>query len=253
MRRAFPILATLVAGISLVSAVAEAQTLDELIARNLQAKGGLETLKTTNTVKMTGRFKTQGVDMLVTTWAKRPNLVRREAEFTPPPQASTPVGQAPLPQKNISASDGKTVWVMMGSAPPQEVPGAQAEGVKNDAEFDSIFVNYREKGHKIELVGKETQNGKPVYHLKVTRRDGPVQQYFLDAETGLESRIVTDVNQNGMKLTVETELTDYRQIEGRMVPFRTKQSANGTTAAEMNLETIQFNVPIDDGMFRMPK
>jgi hypothetical protein len=56
-----------------------------------------------------------------------------------------------------------------------------------------------------------------------------------------------------MKLTVETELADYRQIEGRMVPFRTKQSANGTAAAEMNLETIQFNVPIDDGMFRMPK
>jgi outer membrane lipoprotein-sorting protein len=237
----------------MMSGVAEAQTLDEVITRNLQAKGGLETLKATNTVKMTGRFKTQGIEMLMTTWAKRPNLVRREAEFTPPPRPGDPAGQTPPAQKNISASDGKTVWVIMGNAPPQAVPGAQAEGVKNDAEFDSIFVNYREKGHRIELVGRETQDGKPVFHLKVTRKDGPVQHYFLDTGTGLESKIVTDVDQNGMKLSVETELSDYRQVEGRMVPFRTKQSANGTTAAEMSVETIQFNLPMDDSMFRMPK
>ena len=224
-----------------------------LRARNLEAKGGLETLKATNTVRMTGRFKTQAGDMPMTTFAKRPNLVRREAELTPPAPQGAPSGQTPPKQKMISASDGRTVWVKVGASSPQEVPAGQAEDMRNDAaEFDSIFVDYKQKGHKIELVGKETKDGKAQYHLKVTRRNGPVQHYYLDAETGLESKIITDVDQNGMKLTVETELGDYRKVEGRMVPFRTKQSTNGQIAAEMNIETIEFNLPLDDSLFRFP-
>jgi len=251
MRRTFNVLAFVAAGLA-AAGTTSAQTLDEIIARNLQAKGGLDVLKATNTVKMVGRFKTQGVEMPMTTFAKRPNLVRREAEVTPPPMpgaTAAPSGK----QKMVTASDGNNVWVMMGTSPAQEVPAAQAEGMKHDAaEFDSIFVDYKERGHRLELVGKEIKDGKPQYHLKVTRRDGPVQHYYLDGDTGLESKIITDVNQNGMKLTVETELSDYRRIDGRMVPFRTKQSSNGQLVGEMSLESIEFNLPLDDTLFRFP-
>lgn len=255
MRRAFPLVATLVAGISLLAGAAQAQTLDEVIAKNLQAKGGLDTLKATNTVKMTGRFKMQGVETPMTTWAKRPNLFRREGEVTPPMGGRA--GEKPLPQKVVSASDGRTAWGMMGSMPPQQLSGEQAEAMKQGAEFDSIFVDYKEKGYSIDLVGKETQQGKPVYHLKVSRKDAPAQDYYLDAETGLETRIVVnDVDPNGMKVRLETELLDYRPVQGRMVPFRTRQSIqqmDGTRTAEMSLETIEFNLPLEDAMFRMPK
>jgi outer membrane lipoprotein-sorting protein len=247
MYRAFRLAATVLVAIVVAGGVAGAQTLDEVIARNLEAKGGLKLLKSTNTVKMIGRFKTQDIEMPMTTVAKRPNMVRREVD--------QPAGPAPgqAPQKLVTASDGTTVWIMRGASPAQQVPYAQAESMKQDtAEFDSIFVDYKEKGHRIELVGKETKAGKPEYHVKVVRKDGAVQHYYLDADTGLESRILTEVDRNGTKMAVETELGDYRNIDGRLVPFFSKQMANGRTVAEMRLETVEFNLPLDDALFRFP-
>jgi outer membrane lipoprotein-sorting protein len=247
MCRAFRLAVAVLAATLLAPSGARAQTLDEVIARNLEAKGGLKVLRATNTVKMTGRFKTQGIEMPMTTFAKRPNLVRREADE---PRGAAP-GQAP--QKLVTASDGKIVWIMRGASPAQEVPAAQAEGMKQDtAEFDSIFVDYQERGHKIELVGKETRSGKPEYHVKVTRKDGTVQHYYLDNETGLETKIVTEVSRNGMKMTVETELGDYRKVEGRLVPFFSRQTANGQPVAEMRLESVEFNLSLDDALFQFP-
>ena len=42
-----------------------------------------------------------------------------------------------------------------------------------------MLFDYEEKGHKVELVGRETDEGHDVYHLRVTRRGGDVQQYFV--------------------------------------------------------------------------
>jgi outer membrane lipoprotein-sorting protein len=256
MCRVFRLVATVVASMFIAASAAGAQTLDELIAKNLDAKGGLDTLRTTNTVKMTGRFKTEGVEMGMTTWGKRPNLWRREAEGPAMPMRGQRPGEPPQRQKTITASDGNTVWAMMGSMPPQAISGPQAEAMKNNAEFESLFVDYKQKGYAIDLVGRETLEGKPVFHLKVTRKDAPPQDFYLDADTGLEAKIViNDVDPNGGAVQVETALSDYRKVQGRMVPFRTRQSMRlpeGTRTAEMNLETIEFNLPLEDALFRIP-
>jgi outer membrane lipoprotein-sorting protein len=256
MCRAVRLIAVLTAFTFIAASAADAQTLEELIAKNLEAKGGLETLKATSTVKMTGRFKTEGVEMPMTTWAKRPNQWRREADVPPPPTMAPRPGEKPQRQKMVTASDGTTAWTMMGSMAPQTLSGPQAEAMKKNAEFESLFVDYKEKGYTIALVGKETLQGKPVYHLKVTRKDAPGQDFYLDGETGLETRIVIDdVDPGGGAVHVETELSDYRKVQGRMVPFRTRQSMrqpDGTRTAEMSLETIEFNLPLEDSMFRLP-
>ena len=77
-----------------------------------------------------------------------------------------------------------------------------------------------------------------------------VDQMKTDSTGLIEDQLV--VNQNGMQLSVETELADYRRIDGRMVPFRTKQSSNGQLVGEMTLESIEFNLPLDDTLFHFP-
>jgi len=254
MRRALSMVAS-VAIAFLVAAPASAQTVDELVARNLQAKGGLDLLRQTNSVKMTGIFKAfQPSEMLMpmTTWAKRPNLVRQEAEVTPPAvQGQAP--QAPSkPMKVVRAADGVNVWMQQGAGAPQALPAAQASQMMQDSEFDSVFVDYRTKGVTIELVGVEKLAGKDVYHLKVQRKNGPVQHYYLDAQTSLEAKVTSEVAQGGSSATVDTELSDYRTVEGRVVPFKTRQLVNGQPAAEMTIDRVEFNVPMPDSLFKMP-
>jgi len=182
----------------------------------------------------TGRDHTGTMTMV----AKRPNLMRRDAEVDG--------------QRVVNAFDGSALWMAIGTAAPQQVPTQNAYSGQ-DAEFDSVFVDYKEKGHKIELVGKETLDGVPVYHLRVTKKAGPPQDYYLDAETGLEKKIsVTGRGPDGSQIVNVTEFSDYRSVDGSMVPFVSKQRQNGTLIATITVEKAEFNVPIDDGFFKMP-
>lgn len=202
------------------------------------ARGGIAKLRGVQTVKTSGKLSGRGLEMPMTIWVKRPNKVRRETTF---PDRTVTVG-----------FDGTTVWGLdstVGKA--QQMGGPQAEATREDADIDPLLLDYKQKGLKIELAGQEEIDGQPVNHLRVTRKNGKVSQYFLSAETGLEVRIVDTFDQGGMKMEVRTDLSNYQTVDGMRLPFTIKQFSNGTLAVEFNLEKVEFNVPVDDEMFRM--
>ena len=244
MRRSCHLAARISAALWLTCGVLHAQTVEDVIAANLRSKGGLEKIKATKTVRMSGSVVARDMSGrdhtgTMTMVAKRPNLMRRDAEVDG--------------QRVVNAFDGAALWMTIGTAPPQQVPPTQNAYSTQDAEFDSVFVDYKEKGHKIELMGKETLDGVPVYHLKVTKKGGPPQDYYLDAETGLEKKIsVTGRGPDGSQMVNVTEFSDYRSVDGSMVPFVSKQRQNGALVATITVDKAEFNVPIDDAFFKMP-
>jgi outer membrane lipoprotein-sorting protein len=242
--RMLSVAAALAAAVILPVHSASAQTLDDIIEMNLKSKGGIDKIRATQTVRMTGTITARdptGQEMKASMiiLAKRPNLMRRE----------TIVNK----QSVVMAFDGRMFWMARGEQLPQQLPGPQAAYAMQDAEFDSVFVDYKEKGHKIALAGKETLDGKPVYHLKVTKKNGPAQDFYLDAQTGLEKKISVRIEApERQPVVVVTEMSDYRDVEGRQIPFKTQQSQNGVTVSTVTLEKVEFNVPADDSLFRMP-
>ncbi len=243
MRRAGYMIAAVLAAGFLTPGVSHAQTLEDIIAMNLKAKGGLEKIKATSTVRLTGRVAAKdpdGNDVSATTTmlAKRPNLMRRE--------------QTANGRTIVSAFDGKSLWMAMGTMPPRAMSGSLDAYAQQGDEFDSVFVDYKEKGHSIVLVGKEKRDGRDVYHLRVKKKGGPPQHYYLDAETALEKEISFTVDQGGTPTTISTELGDYREVDGRQVPFSIRQVVNGTVGATTRIDKVEFNVPADDSLFRMP-
>ena len=244
MLRSYQLAAGVVAALSFTCGTLHAQTVDDVIATNLKSKGGLEKIKATKSVRMAGSVVARDMSGreltgTMTMVAKRPNLMRRDVDLGG--------------QRIVNAFDGSMLWMAIGTAPPQQVPSSQNAYSMQDAEFDSVFVDYKEKGHKIELVGKETVEGTPVYHLKVTKKGGPPQDYYLDAETGLEKKIsVTGRGPDGSQMVNVTEFSDYRSVDAGMVPFVLKQRQNGVLIATTTLDTVEFNVAIEDSVFRMP-
>ena len=243
MHRQMSRLALALSLFSVVATIAHAQTVDELVAKNLQAKGGAEKWGSVNSVKMTGKIAAQGQEMPLTVYAKRPNKSRQEI--------SLPEG------KIVQAFDGTTAWVinpMMGSNAPQAAPGGVADTIKNAADFDGALINYKSKGHTIDLIGKEKLADKDVYHLKVTMKGGQVQHYFLDAQSGLEMKTSAEVDMGmgGPKQTLDTEMSNYKAEGGIMLPHTVKQLVNGKPLVEMSVMAVEFNAPVDDAMFTMP-
>lgn len=240
MRRLFQ-RAALVSG-ALLSAVslASAQTVDEIVAKNLEAKGGVQKLRETSSVRLSGVMTLQGARGTTVTMSKRPTSFRREVDING--------------QKMVQAYDGTTMWIAPAGMPAQEMPpGPQTELLKRNVEFDAQFLDWQQKGHKIEYRGKITEAGKEFHHLAFIPKAGPPIDYFLDPETGLESKTVMTIEEPGGKGKMETRFTDYRNIDGRMIPFVMTNVLNGKQVAQIRLDRVEFNIPLDDALFKMPK
>jgi len=240
MRRFLSLLFTLVLMTGLSAGVSLAQTVDDIIAKNIKARGGIEKFKSVNTMKINATVTTQGMKLPVTIYSKRPNMIREETEIQG--------------QKMVRAFDGSTAWTinpMMGGT-PQPLTGSAANMATDSADFEGPLVDYKEKGHTIELVGNETLDGKPVHHLKITRKTGTVQHLYLDAETGLERKTALTLEQGGMKLNLEIYLTDFKSIDGLMMPSSSRHLMDGNEISQIAVDKVELNAPIEDSMFKMP-
>jgi outer membrane lipoprotein-sorting protein len=215
-----------------------AQDVGEIVAKNLAAKGGAEKLRAVESVKTTGRIKTPRGMLALTNWIKRPNMLRREI---------TADGQT-----QVVAFDGKTLWGInpLISPKPQQITGPAADRTRQDADdFDSVLLDYNQKGYKVELIPNAATSGP---RLRVTKKNGSVQEIHLNATTFLEDRITMEVSQEGKQALIATELSNYKQVDGMMVPFLLRQSFNGQPQGEVVYEQVQFNLPLGDELFRMP-
>jgi hypothetical protein len=140
-----------------------------------------------------------------------------------------------------------------GDNKPQEIKGAQADLARAQAEFDSVLLDYKEKGHKVELVGKETEEGHDVYHLRVTRKGGDVQHYYLDSDTGIERKITSTLKgPNGQTASATIEFDDFRDVEGLKAPFSIKNILDGHLISHITVSKVEFNVPVEASLFEMP-
>jgi outer membrane lipoprotein-sorting protein len=236
MSRPFLTVASTVLVSCVLAASAAAQTVDELVAKNLQARGGLEKIKAAQTLKMVAHLNSQGMDLPMTLYAKRPNMTRKELTLGA--------------QKILFVFDGTTAWQinpLQASADPIVVSGPELEVIKQESDFDNPFVDYQARGYTITSVGTETIAGRSLHHLKLTK-NGLTQDCYLDAMTGLEAKTV---NQSPMG-ALEQEFSDYRDVQGLKLPFMVRTLQNGVRVAEIRIDTIEVNAPIDEALFKKP-
>jgi outer membrane lipoprotein-sorting protein len=214
-------------------------TVDDVVALNLKARGGVELLRATESMKMSGTITSPTGPAKMTIWVKRPNRKRTETEFGG--------------QKSVMAFDGTTAWGAMGSMPPQVIPPSpQLEEAKGRSEMDPALLDYREKGRRVELAGREKVDGSDVFHLRITDK-GQVTHYYVDAVTGLERKQTNQISDGQNVARMELRFSDFRDVQGRMVPFTVQQVVDGKPVAQTyKVESVEFNIPIDDALFKMP-
>jgi outer membrane lipoprotein-sorting protein len=218
------------------------QSVDDIIAKNLQAKGGLEKMKAVQTLKQTSHVTVMtpggSFEATLVMYGKRPNLTRQEMNMAG--------------QMTVSAFDGQVAWQvspMMGVTTPTQVTGPQADAIKEQSDFDGPLVDYKTKGYTIELVGTEPMGDRKAYHLKLTGKDQRVQHCYVDVETSLEAKVVSESPMG----PIEQQLSDYRDVDGMKLPFMIRSLVAGSEQAKIQVEKVEINVKFDDGIFKMPK
>jgi outer membrane lipoprotein-sorting protein len=213
--------------------------LEELLDKHFKAIGQ-DKLAKVQTMKMEGKVFQMGMEMNMTIIKKRPNLSRTEVDV----QGT----------KIVYAIDGQNGWMIMpftGSSEPQDMPAEQLNSAKKE-DLDGPFVNWKEKGSQISLVGKEDLEGTPVYNIKVVSKDSAIVNYFIDAVKFVVLKMKAKVMSQGQMADIETKFSDFRDVEGIQNAFKIETMSNGQTGAQITFDKFEFNVPVDDAIFKKP-
>jgi outer membrane lipoprotein-sorting protein len=221
-------------------ATGQSMTVDEIVAKHLATKGGAEKWKTIQTQKMTGTAISQGFQLAMTVYGKRPNMSRQELTIEIPGQPTSTI---------VNLFDGTKAWMinpMTGNPAPQAMPDAESAVAKAQSEFDGALVDYKARGYTVTLVDQARVAGRPTHHLRVSRPDLPTQHIYIDPETYVEMRVSVE----GANAS-ETDLSDYKEVDGVMVPHTIKISQSGQLVAELKIAKVEFNVALDDALFKV--
>ena len=230
-----------VVGVLCMVVAASAQTADELVAKNLQARGGVDKIKAVNTVKMAGKVYV-GINADVSQEQKRPSMLRQD--FTV--QGMT----------QIQSYDGSVGWQIspfQGRRDAELLGEDDMRDLVEDADIDGPLVDYQAKGNKVEYLGHDLVDGDDAYKLKVTLKNGDIVYYYLDPDTYLEIKKEKQQFIRGSVRESEQLLGSYKQVAGVYYPFSMEMGQKGGgDLARYTVETIEVNTPIEDSYFKMP-
>jgi hypothetical protein len=221
-----------------------AMSLDELVARHVEARGGLEALRAVQTVQLTGRliiadgaFEYSFKEVL-----KRPDQVREEFSA----QGLT----------GIQVWDGTGGWQIMpfaGRKDPERTARDDNKGLMDDADFDGPLVNAAAKGATLEYLGTEDVDGTEAHKVKVTQKDGDTLTVFLDPDHFLIIRILYQHTVRGAVTPFETDFGNYERIGGVLIPFLYESGNQGVPRTQrIVIDKAEVNVPADGSLFAFP-
>ena len=243
MRKWHSLIAAAAAAVLALGAEADNPTADDLVKKNIEARGGLEKLHAVKSLRMTGTMSLGNEASAPTVLEfQRPSKVRWE--FTVDGQTA------------IQAYDGKTGWVILpfsGDTQPHEMSAEDRKGIALQADIDGPLVDAEKKGNKITLVGRQKPDGRDSWKLKVATSEGEERFVFLDAKTYLQFMTVTERSVDGRKVEIVNRIGDYRDVDGVKLPHSFEAGAEGVPESQvLHFDKIEVNVPIDDARFAMP-
>lgn len=236
-------LRTVVVCLFCFSLSATAQTAEELVAKNIEAKGGMDKIKALKSLRMTAKFDSGGFKADIGQESKRPDMLRQSFSV----QGMT----------QVEAYDGTTGWQInpfQGRKDPELLGDQELRNVIEDADFDGPLVDYQAKGNKVEYMGKDQVDGDDVYKLKVTLKNGDIFYYDLDPDTYIEIQIEKQRFVRGAVRESVTLLGSYKPVNGVMFPYSIVSGPKNhpEDGGKVTIQKIEANVPVDDKDFKMP-
>ena len=218
-------------------------TIDEIIANNVEARGGLEAWRAVNTVRMKGTMELgNGATAPLTLEFKRPSKVRVEFEVEG--------------RKGSQAYDGETAWAVVSFAEqePIRLSPEQSQDLVQQADFEGPLIGYREKGNAVRLAGTAEVDGRKVYEVEVERSGGETTIHQIDAETFLEVGHAIQRSFQGQEIEISVRLGDYRKVGKLLIPFRVEQAVSIAPAPQViQLESVEVDVDLPDERFAFPE
>jgi hypothetical protein len=221
-------------------------TAEQIVEKNVKARGGLDRWRAVNTLKLVGEMEAGGKENPMLPFAlflKRPHKSRLELTFA---------------GKNaVQVYDGTQGWKLRPFLNRDDVDPftpAELKSAASEAPLDGLLVDFAKKGTRVQLVGTEKVEKKKNYKLRLTLKDGQKRTVWIDAATYLETKVSGEPRKiDGRPRNVEVYSRDYRTVDGLKIPFLVETAVAGVKQThKMVAKTVTVNPPLDDALFTKP-
>jgi hypothetical protein len=218
-----------------------AQTADEIIARHIEAHGGAAAWSKVEAVRVTGKFTAFSLENDYTAYKTKAGSYY--ADFY--------LGEKRVIE-SIHENEGWTIdpWQEMDYA--RRLNDGEMNAFMQKAEFITPFLDYHEKGHSVDYPGLDTIDGMVMHTLKLTRPNGRIETWHLNADTYLEYKCEADWVDFAMNVPAETYFDDFQEVDGLVFPFFVERTFWQRDRILL-VEDIGINPEIDPAMFIMPR
>ena len=235
-----------VTGVLLVynfSGLKEARIINDLVSRNIAARGGEDAWQDVNSLRLAGRMDLgQGMSVPYVLEQKRPGKMCFEFDFNK--------------QKSVQCSDGEKGWKITpfrGRESAQPMTEVEFRETADSSDLYGLLYNHAKRGIDVALVGHEMIGGRDAVKLKLTLEKGGVRWLYLDAESALEIKSEAMRVVAGRERLVETYYSDWQAKDGLLIARRQETTTKGDTKSHfLTVESVTVNPAIDDSRFAMP-
>ena len=227
--------------LSLVTIQGYSQTVDEVLEKMIEAQGGRKALEAIETTTLSGSMQIIQMNMTgsLTMYQKEPNKVRVDIEV--------------MGNTFTQAYDGTTPWfINPQTGATQEMTEKQAKYFKKQALGRNALLNPKKLGITYKLKGKEKINDKEYLVLEQIHPDDYTVTIYVDAQTYLTYKSKsTALNQVEAEVESESITSDYKKVEGVMMPQSITIFQDGQEFMKMTIAEITFNSDLEDAFFKM--
>jgi len=214
----------------------------EIVERHIAARGGLDKIRPIQTLRESGRIIAgPNRQALITRELKRPTNTRIQLTI----QGVT----------SVYVSNGERGWKMSpfdGDVGPSPLPGEAVTEAAEQADIEGPLLDWKAKGHQVELAGKETVGKREAWKVKLTLKSGAVRYEYIDVQTFNRVRSDSIRTVRGHPVQLETTFSDFRQTGGIVFPHAIEVAAHGRPQRlRIVVESVEINPKLEDDLFAM--
>lgn len=217
----------------------KAQTVDQILQNHFEASGQ-EKLSNVRSVRSSGKAIQMGTELPFLQVQKRPDQIYLELDIQG--------------DRMIQAYNGREGWSVepwLGSE-PRELKGPELNNLKQMAGVDSDLVGWREKGHELDFVGRESSGSSEYLILELTKEKDEIYRFYIDSGSWLIHKMAMYSGFEGNNVEGETIMSDYRRVGGISLPFRIEIRYGGETLMTNIIDEVEFDGISEENYFTSP-
>lgn len=270
---------TVLSGLPGVAAAADKLSVDQIVAKHIAAKGGINAWHAVQTMSWTGTMdagtgdsnsrSTQFAQEALAPKTRKQIAARAATKAVIEKQVQLPFL---LDLKRPAASrveiqfagktavqvyDGREGWKVRPFLNRNDVEPFTADELKASAgqwEMDGPLLDAAAQGTQVAFEAVEPVEGHDAYRLRLTTRDHLVRHIWIDARSFLDVRVEgTPRRMDGKMRTVWVYQRDFRPEHGIMLPHVYETAVDGfPDTHKMVIEKVTVNPQLSDALFTKP-